>query len=86
MGILQAEGNGQPTPVFLPGEFHGQRSLAGYSPWNCTVGHDLVTKQQEQQTDSAIVHVESFTALLPTLRVTEKPYDSATSLLFGKQT
>ena len=24
----------QPTPVFLPGEFHGQRSLAGYSPWS----------------------------------------------------
>ena len=23
----------QPTPVFLPGEFHGQRSLADYSPW-----------------------------------------------------
>ena len=23
----------QVTPVFLPGEFHGQRSLAGYSPW-----------------------------------------------------
>ena len=23
----------QRTPVFLPGEFHGQRSLAGYSPW-----------------------------------------------------
>ena len=22
----------QPTPVFLPGECHGQRSLAGYSP------------------------------------------------------
>ena len=22
-----------PTPVFFPGEFHGQRSLAGYSPW-----------------------------------------------------
>ena len=22
-----------PTPVFLPGEFHGQRSLVGYSPW-----------------------------------------------------
>ena len=21
------------TPVFLPGEFHGQWSLAGYSPW-----------------------------------------------------
>ena len=23
----------QPTPVFLPGASHGQRSLAGYSPW-----------------------------------------------------
>ena len=23
----------QPTPVFWPGESHGQRSLAGYSPW-----------------------------------------------------
>ena len=22
-----------PTPVFLPGKYHGQRSLAGYSPW-----------------------------------------------------
>ena len=24
-----------PTPVFLPGETHGQRSLVGYSPWGC---------------------------------------------------
>ena len=23
----------QPTPVFWPGEFHGERNLAGYSPW-----------------------------------------------------
>ena len=23
----------QPTPIFLLGKFHGQRSLAGYSPW-----------------------------------------------------
>ena len=23
----------QPTPIFLPGESQGQRSLAGYSPW-----------------------------------------------------
>ena len=23
----------QPTPVLLLGKFHGQRSLAGYSPW-----------------------------------------------------
>ena len=24
-----------PTPVFFLGESHGQRSLAGYSPWGC---------------------------------------------------
>ena len=38
----------QPAPVFLPGESHGQRSLAGYSPWGCRVRHDLATKQQQQ--------------------------------------
>ena len=26
----------QPTPVLLPGEFHGQRSLVGCCPWGCT--------------------------------------------------
>ena len=25
------------TPVFLPGESHGQRSLAGCSPWSCMI-------------------------------------------------
>ena len=25
--------NWQPTPEFLPGKFHRQRILAGYSPW-----------------------------------------------------
>ena len=25
-----------PTPVLLPGKFHGQRSLMGCSPWSCT--------------------------------------------------
>ena len=29
----------QPTPVFLPGEVHGQRSLAGYSPWAYMTEH-----------------------------------------------
>ena len=30
----------QTTPVFLPGESHGQRILAGCSPWGCSVGND----------------------------------------------
>ena len=25
----------QPIPLFLPGKFHRQRSLVGYSPWDC---------------------------------------------------
>ena len=33
----------------LPGESHGQRSLVGYSPRGCRVGHDLATKQQLYQ-------------------------------------
>jgi len=30
--VLEWRRTWQPTPVFLPGESHGQRSLAGYSP------------------------------------------------------
>ena len=35
-------GNDKPTPVFLPGESHGQTSMTGYSPWGHRVGHDWV--------------------------------------------
>ena len=33
-GRSSGEGNGLPTPVFLPGEVQGQKSLAGHSPWS----------------------------------------------------
>ena len=36
----------QPTPVFLPGEFHGQRSLAGYISWG---GKELDKTEATQQ-------------------------------------
>ena len=32
-----------PTAVLLPGESHGQRSLAGCSPWGCRVWHAWAT-------------------------------------------
>ena len=49
-GRSPGEGKRQPTLVFLPGESHGQKSLAGYSPWGCKrVGHDFTTKQQQSQ-------------------------------------
>ena len=33
VGKIPCRREWQPTPVFLPGEFNGQGSLAGYSPW-----------------------------------------------------
>ena len=43
-GRHPGEGNSNPS---LPGKSHGQRSLAGYSPWGRKrVGHNLATKQQ----------------------------------------
>ena len=44
----------QLTPVFFPGKFHGQRSLAGYSPW----GHkesDMTEQWNTQSTFNANV-------------------------------
>ena len=39
-GRSSGEGNGNPLQYsFLPGKSHG-RSLVGYSPWGCRVGHD----------------------------------------------
>ena len=35
----------QPTPVFLPGKSHGQRSLVGYSPRNWRAGHGWARSQ-----------------------------------------
>ena len=37
---------GQPTPVFLPGKFHGQRGLAVYSPQGLHI--ELDTTETEQ--------------------------------------
>ena len=39
-----------PTPVFLPGELHGKRSLEGYSPW----GRKIV--RQDWATNTSIFH------------------------------
>ena len=37
LGLISGSGRSsvmEPTLVFLPRRFHGQRSLAGYSPWS----------------------------------------------------
>ena len=35
MGKIPWRRRQHPTPVFLPGKFHGQRSLVGFSLWGC---------------------------------------------------
>ena len=46
---LEPPGKQQPTPVFLPGKSHGERSLADYSPWgHKRIRHGFVAKQQQQ--------------------------------------
>ena len=44
----------QPTPGFLPRESHGQRSLAGYSPWECKES-DMTERLKQHCTDKAMV-------------------------------
>ena len=45
-----------PTPVFLPGEFFGQRSLAGYSPWGL----------KESDTTEQLTHTRKISTLSTT--------------------
>ena len=45
----------QPTPVFLPGKSHGQRSLVGYSPGSRKSRTQIATKQQQQMGNIALV-------------------------------
>ena len=50
LGRFPAEGNDNLLQYFLPAKSHGQRSLAGYSPWDCKrIGNDLVTEQSHKQ-------------------------------------
>ena len=59
----------QPTPVFLPGKFHGQRSLAVYSRWDHKdsdmIEHDDSTRKEQSKTlgcelDQSVVRPVNF--------------------------
>ena len=52
LGKIPWRGKWKPTPVFLPGKFHGQRSLVGYSPW----GHN-----ESDTTEHTRVHTHTHT-------------------------
>ena len=52
----------QPTLALLPGESHGQRSLAGYSPWG----------RQESDTTEVTAHTQEEMNVLGSPETTEK--------------
>ena len=55
-GRSPREGNGNLTPVFLPGESNGQKSLAGYSPWGPKrVRQNLVTKTNSKRLNAKTI-------------------------------
>ena len=65
----------QPTPVFLPGESHGQRSLVGYSPQGC---------KELDMTEATLHMSERKVATLLTLRWKDVP-GVATAVLNGEE-
>ena len=54
----------QPTPIVLPGESHGQRNLASYSPWGCKESTQLKilsTRECHHQSNSSqVMNTASF--------------------------
>ena len=56
----------QPTPVFLSGKSHGQRSLAGYGPW----GH-----KESNATEHTHIYMNESYKHVKEIKSTEKKYD-----------
>ena len=59
----------QPTPVFLPREFHGQRSLVGYGPWGSIVRHDWATNTLRYMNRIKCLNLFLVTELTPQLHL-----------------
>ena len=61
------------TPVFLPGEFHGQRSLVGYSPQG-RKEYDMTGQQLERVPWGPELHLKEMKQSLPYCSVPHCPY------------
>ena len=58
VGRSLGEENGNSTPAFLPGKFHGQSSQVGYSPWGCK---ELDTTEHTQTHGVLFHHIKERT-------------------------
>ena len=59
LGRFPRRRKSQPTPVFLPGKSHGQRSLAGYSPW----GRKELDTIEHTHTHTRTAHTQTQTSV-----------------------
>ena len=55
----------QPTSVFLPGEFHRQRSLAGYTPWGHKESDTITLIRFYCYCDSSFIDKDSVLPMVP---------------------
>ena len=63
-----------PTPVFLPGEFHGQRNLVGCSPWGC--------KEWDTTEQQSTAHTRAHTHACTRTHCCQAPAESKARTLF----
>ena len=54
----------QPTSVFLPGESHGQRNLAGYSPQGCKES-GMTEATEHAHTQELLLNTKGTEVILP---------------------
>ena len=78
----------QPTPVFVPGKSHGQRSLADYSPWGCkesdTTEHTHTHTHTRTRTHVFLYWQQSnkVDKIIPVFQMKEEEMQSTRCLLF----
>ena len=73
----------QPTPVFLPGESHGQRSLADYSPWDHKESD--TAKHTQTSTNFITYHQSSVGSVLSAVDILVKTVFSSSRACSNKQ-
>ena len=69
----------QPTPVFMPGKFHGQRSLAGYSLLGCRVRHDWACMRARAHTHT---HTHTHTLWIWEMQTSQAPTQTTACVLY----
>ena len=72
----------QPAPVFLPGKFHGQRSLVGYIPWGCEESDTTKQLSTHKGVPRLTIMCIFFPPLFPTISTNKTAVYNESSLKF----